>query len=98
MDVQKTAENVVNTVTKNPDQREGTLTRAIEDQTSKVPSLGYFNLAVASMALSAGTALLSRRKSTANFFGLWAPCFLLIGLYNKVVKIERQLERGNYPK
>ena len=31
------------------------------------------------------------RPSLANFVGQWAPTLLIIGLYNKVVKIEREL-------
>lgn len=69
---------------------EGNLTRRVEEQTSKVPSLGYMGLAIASMAASAGLAFLSRRKEFANFVGLWAPTFLIIGLYNKMVKFEHE--------
>jgi len=70
----------------NPDHEEGTLTRTIEDQTSKVPSIFYLGLAVASMAVSFGLASTQNRKGLANFIGLWAPTFLIMGLYNKIVK------------
>lgn len=72
------------------DQSEGTLSRKIEEQTAKVPSLGYFSLAVGSMVLSAGIALFApeEKKSLGTFVGLWAPSFLLIGIYNKIVKLE----------
>ncbi len=68
--------------------REGVLTKAIEQQTSKVPSVGYLALALGSMALSAYLAARNTRKDSANFVGLWAPSFLLLGLYNKLVKLE----------
>src|SRR5690348_7733519 len=68
---------------------EGDLTRRIETQTAKLPSLGWMGFAVGSMVLSASLAFLSRRKEYANFVGLWAPTFLLIGIYNKLVKIEQ---------
>jgi hypothetical protein len=40
------------------------------------------------MVLSAGLAIFSERKEFANFVGLWAPSFLLIGIYNKLVKLQ----------
>ncbi|MGE0528312.1 MAG: hypothetical protein AB7G93_06090 [Bdellovibrionales bacterium] len=68
--------------------REGGLTRRVENVTAKVPSMAYLGLAVGSMVLSASIAAFSERKSMANFVGLWAPSFLLIGIYNKLVKLE----------
>lgn len=70
--------------------QEGSLTRKIEEQTAKVPSIGYLGLAVGSMAVSAFLAFAVRRKEIANFVGLWAPTLLIIGLYNKMVKIEHE--------
>lgn len=66
--------------------KEGDLTRRVEEQTGKVPSLAFLGLAIGSMALSAALAFSSDRKEYANFVGLWAPTFLLIGIYNKMVK------------
>lgn len=74
--------------------REGNLTRKVEEQTSKIPSMGYLNLAIGSMALSAVTALVFKKRALGNFFGLWAPSLLLIGLYNKIVKIEAKMDRS----
>jgi hypothetical protein len=31
------------------------------------------------------------RSALANFVGQWAPTLLIIGLYNKVVKLEREI-------
>lgn len=73
---------------KNQNLEEGEFTRRIEEQTAKVPSIGFLGLAVGSMALSAGIAIFSERKEFANFVGLWAPSFLLIGIYNKIVKLQ----------
>lgn len=70
---------------------EGNLTRRIEEQTGKVPSLGYLGLAVGSMAVSALLAFGARRKEFANFVGLWAPSILIMGVYNKLVKIEHEM-------
>lgn len=72
----------------NENLKEGEFTKSIERQTAKIPSTGYLSLAVGSMVLSACLAAFSRKKSMANFVGLWAPSFLLIGLYNKLVKLE----------
>jgi hypothetical protein len=73
---------------KNQNLEEGELTKRIEEQTAKVPSVGFLGLAIGSMALSAGLAIFSERKEFANFVGLWAPSFLLLGIYNKIVKLQ----------
>lgn len=67
---------------------EGRMTRTVEHYTAQVPSITWLGLAVGSMLFSAGVAAFSNRKSTANFIGLWAPTLLLIGIYNKLVKLE----------
>ena len=67
---------------------EGKLTKKIENVTAKIPSVGYLGLAIGSMALSIGFALVKDRKDIANFVGLWVPSFLLLGIYNKIVKTE----------
>lgn len=72
----------------NEDHEEGALTKTIEDQTSKIPSGFFLTLAVGSMAISAASALMSKRKDVASFIGLWAPSFLLLGIYNKIVKTQ----------
>lgn len=88
-------------------KNEGKTTSIIEQQTSRVPSMTYLVLALGSIALSAGLAAsaqpqrrfgFSKRLELANFVGQWAPTLLAIGIYNKLVKIERGLssERGNY--
>lgn len=66
---------------------EGTLTKTIEQYTSQVPSGTYLSLAVASIGLSLALQL-TGRKHTANFVGQWVPTILILGLYNKLVKLE----------
>lgn len=66
---------------------EGKMTKAIEDQTAKVPSLIYLSAAVASMVGSLTLKLMGKRN-TALFVGQWAAPFLILGLYNKIVKTE----------
>jgi hypothetical protein len=65
---------------------EGKATKAIEQRTAALPS-GTF-LALAGGAIAAALALkLLGRHSTANFVGEWAPTFLMLGIYNKIVKV-----------
>lgn len=66
---------------------EGETTKMIESYTAKVPSGTYLTLAIGSMALSL-MMMMSGRKEAANFIGQWAPTLLIIGLYNKLVKVQ----------
>ncbi len=66
---------------------EGPVAKRIEEQTSKLPSDLFLWAALGSM----GTALtlkLMGKKHDALFVGQWAAPFLLLGLYNKLVKLE----------
>jgi hypothetical protein len=76
----------IRNVVDNTEHEEGKLTRTIENQTAKVPSVAFLNLAFASMAISVGIAAYTRKGEWANFVGLWAPAFMLMGIYNKIVK------------
>lgn len=73
-------------------KEEGKLTTQIEERTGRVPSVAYLALAVGSMAASA-TCMLLGKKQIANFIGQWAPSLLVIGVYNKIVKVEHELLR-----
>ena len=68
--------------------QEGIVTKEIENVTARIPSGGYLSLAIGSMVASAGLAMFSRKKTMANFIGLWVPTLMLIGIYNKIVKVE----------
>lgn len=72
------------------ENKEGRMTRKVERQTSKLPSMTFLGLAVGSMVASAAL-MISEKKQLANFVGQWAPTILIIGLYNKIVKLEREL-------
>lgn len=74
--------------------KEEHLTKKIESQTSRLPSIGFLGLAIGSMIASAGITLFSRKKEYGNFVGLWAPSFLLLGIYNKLVKIGGSEQKG----
>ena len=67
--------------------KEGEVTKAIEHYTSQVPSGTYLSLAVGSLGLSLALRLLGQ-KHAANFVGQWVPTILILGLYNKMVKID----------
>ncbi|XYH98119.1 hypothetical protein ACMHYB_61995 [Sorangium sp. So ce1128] len=71
-------------------KEEGRVTTKIEERTARVPSGAYLGLAIGSMLLSAGF-MLAGKKQIANFVGQWVPSLLVIGLYNKMVKIEHEL-------
>ncbi len=66
-------------------QREDDFTGAIESQTSKLPSTAYLGMALGSMAASATLKAIGRDE-WALFVGQWAPTFLILGMYNKLVK------------
>lgn len=66
-------------------EREDRVTGAIESQTAKVPSSLYLAAAVASMGVSALLKALGKDE-WALFIGQWAPSFLILGVYNKMVK------------
>lgn len=68
------------------EHREGTVAKTIEQQTAKLPSDLFLWLAGGSIVLSLILEV-SRRKEDANFVGHWAPTFLILGLYNKMVKL-----------
>jgi hypothetical protein len=69
------------------EHREGTITKAIESYTSAVPSGTYLSLAVGAIGLSALLKLTGRDKG-AQFVGHWVPTILILGLYNKLVKVQ----------
>ena len=64
---------------------EGTVARAIESQTAKLPSDTFLWLAVGAMTASATLQIMGNRQ-VSLFVGQWAPTLLILGLYNKLVK------------
>jgi hypothetical protein len=67
--------------------QEDQITAAIEKCTSQVPSSVYLALALGSMVTSLAFQA-ARKPHSALFVGQWAAPFLLIGIYNKLVKIH----------
>ncbi len=73
-------------VKNNDEHKEGPVTSMIEDQTAKIPSDVFLYSALGAIALSLGLKI-AGKKHEALFVGQWAAPFLLLGLYNKVVKV-----------
>lgn len=67
--------------------KEGKVAKAIEQRTRRMPSDWFLWAAVGSIGLSA-TMRFINRKEDANFIGQWAPTLLILGLYNKLVKLQ----------
>ena len=65
---------------------EGRVARAIEERTSRLPSDTFLWAALGSIGLSLTLQMMGKKES-ANFVGQWAPTLLLLGLYNKLVKV-----------
>ena len=68
-------------------KKEGKVAKAIENQTAKIPSDVYLWASLGSMGVSLALKLF-RNDDKALFVGQWAAPFLLLGLYNKIVKLE----------
>jgi hypothetical protein len=71
----------------NTEHSEGKVAKAIEEQTAKLPSDLFLWAALGSMGVSL-TLKIMQKKHTALFVGQWAAPFLLLGIYNKLVKLE----------
>jgi len=68
------------------DHSEGMLARMIEEQTAKLPSDLFLWAALGSIGCSLFLQA-SNKKEESLFVGQWAPTFLILGLYNKIVKV-----------
>jgi hypothetical protein len=71
------------------EQTEGPVARAIESKTAQIPSDVFLWASLGSMALSLALQLSDNKKTKhlSNFIGQWAPTLLVLGLYNKIVKV-----------
>lgn len=65
---------------------EGTVAKTIEQQTAKLPSDIYLWAAGGAIATSAILQLTGKPKASL-FVGQWVSPFLLLGVYNKIVKV-----------
>lgn len=65
---------------------EDTFTRLIEHQTARVPSDVILAAAIGCMVASAGLEIAGNRR-WARFVGMWPAPLLVMGVYNKLVKL-----------
>ena len=68
--------------------KEGKVASIIEEQTAKIPSDVFLWAALGSMAISLTYKLTDADDDKALFVGQWAAPFMLLGIYNKLVKLE----------
>jgi len=83
MDVLKAAQETMRA----PESVEDDFTKAIERYTSALPSSTFLGVAVGAMGLSLLFQIAGRGK-WGNFVAQWVPTWLIIGVYNKLVKLE----------
>lgn len=69
----------------NTDKKEGETTKAIENQTAKLPSDAFLFTAIGAMGVSLALRIASK-NSASTFVGQWAAPILILGVYNKLVK------------
>jgi hypothetical protein len=68
-------------------QSEDQFTKSVEEYTASIPSSAYLGVAIGAMGLSLLCQLTGQGK-WGNFIAQWVPTLLIIGLYNKLVKLE----------
>ncbi|HZV32967.1 MAG TPA: hypothetical protein VFB72_00190 [Verrucomicrobiae bacterium] len=66
---------------------EGKIAKAIESRTAKLPS-DTFLWAAGGAILGALVLKAAKREHDALFVSCWAPTLLLLGVYNKMVKLH----------
>jgi len=77
-------------------KKEGRVAKAIESQTAKLPSDLFLWTALTAMGVGLTLKILGRRHD-ALFVGQWAAPFLILGLYNKLVKVEGHDKQDRQP-
>jgi len=65
---------------------EDRLTRLIEQQAAKVPSDYFLFGAMAAMGASFALEIVGNSR-LGRFVGMWPPALLMMGIYNKLVKL-----------
>lgn len=84
----------INDINEREEIKEGAATRKIEEQTARLPSINWLGLAFGGIVLSSVAEFVFNKKDLGHFFGLWVPSLLVIGVYNKLVKVEANMERS----
>ena len=66
---------------------EDSFTKSVEEYTSEIPSSAFLGVALGAMALSLVCQTTGQGK-WGDFIAQWVPTWLIIGVYNKLVKLE----------
>lgn len=66
---------------------EGKVTAYIESYTSKIPS-GYYLAAAGASIIASVVYKIAKKDNAALFVGQWVAPFLILGIYNKQVKLH----------
>jgi len=69
------------------EHEEGPTTKMIEQYTSQIPSGFYLGLAFGAVGASLGLRLMGRDRDS-QFVGHWVAPLLIMGLYNKIVRLQ----------
>jgi len=90
-------ENYENRTAFSPKPTEDQFTKTIEEYTASIPSSAYLGVALAAMGASLVFQVTGQGK-WGNFIAQWVPTWMIIGLYNKLVKLEGhdKTDRGTY--
>jgi hypothetical protein len=70
-----------------PSKTEDQFTKSVEEYTAAIPSSAYLGVAIGAMAVSLIFQATGQGK-WGNFVAQWVPTWLIIGVYNKLVKLE----------
>jgi hypothetical protein len=70
-----------------PSNTEDEFTKGIERYTAGIPSSAFLAVGLGAIALSLLTQLAGHGK-WGNFIAQWVPTVLVMGVYNKLVKLE----------
>lgn len=88
METKELVRKAVNTATNGKtDHSEGPVAKAIEQQTAKLPSDLFLWVGLGCLGVSAITRVLGL-NSIGSLIGQFSAPILIMGLYNKVVKLE----------
>ena len=71
----------------NPEHSEGPVAEAIEQQTAKLPS-DIFLWGGLGALVTAAVCFANGKRHEALLVGQWAAPILILGMYNKLVKLE----------
>ena len=74
-------------LTQSQQHAEGTVARTIEQQTAKIPSDVFLWAALGSIGASAVLQVMGKKQASL-FVGDWVAPMLLLGVYNKIVKVQ----------